>query len=202
MDRDTRGKETFMKRKRKKKRWIGKAFVFLLVAAAGLSILFFFRQEIDQLLKPKFEKPISPKEKKGVVLYFSDGEGEYLIGEKREIVRKGPVEKEATEMIAELLKGPRGELLPTLPPQTKLLALQLNADGVAKVDFSQSLSRNHPGGSSAEVITVYSIVNSLILNFPEIKRVQILIEGKEVETLTGHLALKRPISSKPDLIKR
>jgi len=190
-----------MKRKRKKKDWAGKAFIFLLGAAVSLTILFFFRQEINQLLGPKFAKPV-PSKGKGVVLYFSDGEGEYLIGEKREIIRKGLVEKEATEMIDELMKGPKGKLLPTLPRETKLLALQLNADGVAKVNFNQSLSRNHPGGSSAEVMTVYSIVNSLVLNFPEIKRVQILIEGKEVETLTGHLALKRPISSKPDLIKR
>jgi spore germination protein GerM len=146
------------------------------VAAAGLSILFFFRQEIDQWVKPRFAEPISPKEKKGVVLYFSDGEGEYLIGEKREIVRKGLVEKEATEMIAELLKGPRGKLLPTLPPQTKLLALQLIADVVAKVNFSQSLSRNHPGGSS------WSDNGILHCQFPypqpKNQTSQILIEGR------------------------
>lgn len=191
-----------MKRKRKKTGWAGKAFIFLLGIAVSLTILFLFRQEIDQWLEPKFVKSVPSKDKKGVVLYFSDSEGEYLIGEKREILKKGLIETEASELIVELMKGPRGKLLPTLPHETKLLAVRLNTDGVAKVNFNQSLSRNHPGGSSAEVMTVYSIVNSLVLNFPEIKRVQILIEGKEVETLKGHLALKRPISSKPDLIKR
>jgi len=174
----------------------------LLVAAVGLTLFFLFRQEIQRLLKPRLAKPIPSVERRGVVLYFSDGEGEYLVGEKRSIVKKGELEKEAKETIVELTKGPKGKLSPTLPPQTKLLALQLGADGVAKVNFNQSLSRDHPGGSSAEVMTVYSIVNSLILNFPEIKRVQILIEGKEVETLTGHLGLKRPISSKPDLVRK
>jgi hypothetical protein len=52
------------------------------------------------------------------------------------------------------------------------------------------------------MMTVYSIVNSLTLNFPQIKRVQILIEGKSIETIAGHLSLKQPISSKADLIKR
>jgi spore germination protein GerM len=102
----------------------------------------------------------------------------------------------------ELIKGPKGKLIPTLPPRTKLLSLQMDDEGVAKVDFSLALSKDHPGGSSAEMMTVYSIVNSLALNFPRIKRVQILIDGKPIETITGHLSLKRPISPKPDLIRR
>jgi len=52
------------------------------------------------------------------------------------------------------------------------------------------------------MMTVYSIVNSLTLNFPPIKRVQILIDGKPIETITGHLFLKQPVPPKPDLIKR
>ena len=72
---------------------------------------------------------------------------------------------------------------------------------MAKVDFNQALSKDHPGGSSAEMMTVYSVVNSLSLNFPQIKRVQILIDGKPVETITGHLSLKQPILPKPDLIR-
>jgi hypothetical protein len=52
------------------------------------------------------------------------------------------------------------------------------------------------------MMTIYSIVNSLSLNFPQIKKVQILIDGKPVETITGHLSLKQPVSPKLDLIKR
>jgi hypothetical protein len=52
------------------------------------------------------------------------------------------------------------------------------------------------------MMTVYSIVNSLALNFPQIKRVQILIDGKPIESIAGHLSLKQPIPPKPDLIKR
>ncbi len=41
--------------------------------------------------------------------------------------------------------------------------------------------------------TVFSIVDTLTLNFPEIKRVQILIEDQAVDTLNGHLDLSRPL---------
>ena len=52
------------------------------------------------------------------------------------------------------------------------------------------------------MMTVYSVVNSLALNFPEAKRVQFLVEGEEIETIAGHLSLRHPISPKPDLIKK
>jgi spore germination protein GerM len=142
------------------------------------------------------------EKRKEIVLYFSDSNGEYLIGEKREILKKNDVKEEAKETIIELIKGPKGKLTPTLPPKTKLLAIQLNEEGVAKVNFNKSLSKDHPGGSSAEIMTTYSIVNSLTLNFPKIKQVQILVEGKPIETIAGHLSLKQPISSNPSLIKR
>jgi spore germination protein GerM len=154
------------------------------------------------LLKPRLEKWSLVEKKKEVLLYFSDSEGEYLIGEKRKILKKNVVKEEAKETIIELIKGPKGKLISTLPPRTKLLTLQINDAGLAKVNFTLALSKDHPGGSSAEMMTVYSIVNSLALNFPQIKRVQILIDGKPIETIAGHLSLRQPISPKSDLIKR
>jgi spore germination protein GerM len=149
-----------------------------------------------------FERGSISLERKEVLVYFSDPDGEYLIAQKRPILKKNEVKEEAKETILELIKGPKGKLIPTLPPRTKLLTLQINDAGVAKVNFNPALSKDHPGGSSAEMMTVYSIVNSLALNFPQIKRVQILIDGKSIETITGHLSLRQPISPKPDLIKR
>jgi len=181
---------------------MGKILIFLIPIGICLAVFYLFHQEIFNSLKPWVEKrrPVTPK--KEVLLYFSDPEGEYLIGENREILKKSEVMEEAREMMVELIKGPRGKLFPTLPPRTRLLALQLDEKGLAKVDFDRSLSKDHPGGSSAEMMTTYSIVNSLTLNFPEIKRVQILIEGKAIETISGHLSLKQPISPKPDLVKK
>ena len=190
------------KKKSHKKGRIGKILFFLILIGIGISIFFLFRQEIFDSIKPWFEKRGIVREKKGILLYFSDGESEYLIGEKREILKRDEIEEEAKDAINELIKGPKGKLIPTLPTQTKLLSLELGEDGVAKVNFNKSLSKDHPGGSSAEMMTLYSVVNSLTLNFPQIKRVQILIEGKGVETIAGHLSLKKPIPPNPDLIRR
>jgi hypothetical protein len=52
------------------------------------------------------------------------------------------------------------------------------------------------------MMTIYSIVNSLTLNFPQIKRVQILIDGKAVESIAGHISLKQPVPSNPNMVKK
>jgi spore germination protein GerM len=193
-----------MKSKRKKRssrKGRGGKILFLLILI-GTGLIVFFHQQIYDSMKPLLERWRILSEKKEVLLYFSGPEGEYLIGERRKILKKNEVKEEAKETIVALIKGPEGKLIPTLPPRTRLLTLQISDAGVAKVNFNAALSRDHPGGSSAEMMTVYSIVNSLALNFPRIKRVQILIDGKPIETITGHLSLRQPVPPKPDLIKR
>jgi spore germination protein GerM len=192
-----------MKPKRKKKsskKGRGGKILFLLILI-GIGLIVLFRQQIYDSFKPWLEKWTLVEKKREVLLYFSDREGEYLIGEKREIIKRSQVKEEVRETIFELIKGPKGKLTPTLPLRTKLLTLQINDVGVAKVNFNLALPRDHPGGSTAEMMTVYSIVNSLALNFPQIKRVQFLIDGRPIETIAGHISLKQPVSPKPDLIK-
>jgi len=198
-----RSRKEGQKKTRKKSRKRG-VFVLAVLIGIGIGIgaLFLFRQDVVNVLKPGVTKRIVPREQKSVTLYFSDEEGEYLIGERDKITKRDRVEEEAKELVAELIRGPRGKLIPTLPPQTRLLTLQVDERGMAKLSFSKAFTADHPGGSSAEIMTVYSIVNSLTTNFPQIKRVQILVEGKEIESIAGHLSLIRPISSKPDLIRK
>jgi spore germination protein GerM len=195
-----------MKAKRKRrspKKGRGSKTLFLLILIGiALSMLFLFHREILNTFKPWFEKREDEREKKMVTLYFSDPEGEYLVGEKRKILKRREVKEEARETITELIKGPEGKLIPTLPSRTKLLSLQVDEKGLAKVNFNKALSKDHPGGSSAEIMTLYSIVNSLTFNFPQIKRVQILIEGEAGETIAGHLSLDQPVSSNFDLVRK
>jgi hypothetical protein len=65
------------------------------------------------------------------------------------------------------------------------------------VNLSKEAAQGAAGGSESELITVYSVVNSLTVNFPAIKRVQILIEDKPAPTLWGHVDLTRPLP--PDM---
>jgi spore germination protein GerM len=193
-------------KKSQRKSGVGRFFLFLVIIGVGLLLAYQFRQEIFDSLKPllekKPEKKTAVKEKKIVTLYFSEEEEEYLVGEKREILKRSKVEEEAKETVIELIKGPKGSLIPTVPSRTKLLTLQIDQEGLAEVNFDSALSKEHPGGSSAEMMTIYSIVNSLTLNFPQIKRVQILIDGKVIESIAGHISLKRPISSNLNIVKK
>lgn len=202
-----KGAKEGQKKTRRKSRPKG---IFILAVLIGIGIgivaLLLFRQERGVVSRPSVKKPAvvkeQKKEEKNIILYFSDENEEYLIGERNKITKKDRLEEEAKELVAELIQGPKGKLIPTLPPQTRLLSLHVDEEGLAKVSFSKAFTTDHPGGSSAEIMTVYSIVNSLTTNFPQIKRVQILVEGKEIESIAGHLSLKRPIASKADLIRK
>jgi spore germination protein GerM len=90
-------------------------------------------------------KPVVLKEQKNVILYFSDEDGEYLIGERNRIAKRDKIEEEAKELVAELIQGPKGKLIPTLPPQTRLISLHVDEEGLAKLSFSKAFTAEHPG---------------------------------------------------------
>lgn len=134
-----------------------------------------------------------------VVLYFSDEQAEYLVPEKRE-VKLQKNESTAEAIVKALISGPENKKLGiTIPAGTKLRSITIK-DNIAYVDFSEEIKTKHWGGSTGESMTIFSIVNSLT-ELKEIKQVQILIAGKEQDSLAGHLDISQPISRDPGLIK-
>jgi hypothetical protein len=75
-----------------------------------------------------------------------------------------------------------------------LRALYVTAGGEAFVDLSREIVTAHPGGSLDELLTVYAIVDALTMNLPAVTSVQVLVDGKEVDTLAGHVDLRRPLA--------
>ena len=150
----------------------------------------------------KFQKDVPMKKKKAfaVDIYFADRNGKNLATEKRKVDATDTLENQAKDVILELIKGSDNELKRTIPHGTKLRDISFNAEGVAIVDFSPELISKHPGGSYGELLTIYSIVNSLTLNFKEIKKVQIVVEGKKVETIAGHIYAAGPFSANTTII--
>lgn len=128
---------------------------------------------------------------KDINIYVSDKEGVELKARKVSI-RAGTPAEEARGAVTALLENNE-----TLPYGTRLIGLSVK-DSTAYADFSAELAANHQGGSSGEIQTIYSIVNTIALNIPEIKRVQILIEGRSEKTLAGHIDISQPLS--PDSI--
>jgi hypothetical protein len=128
-----------------------------------------------------------------VKLYFPDAERGGLLGEEREVPFSSDASLQVRALIEELLKGPRTALLPAFGPGTRVLEVFVNPRGVAYVDLSAEV-RPLPGpGSLEELLSVYALVNSVAANFPVVKRVQLLVDDKPVETLGGHLDLARPL---------
>lgn len=134
-------------------------------------------------------------------LYFADRNNSFLKSEQRVLHQpEDPVEFART-IIKALIKGPQRGLVRTIPVGTELSAIYIDAENVCYVDLSQAVKKKHPGGSNSELLTVYSVVNSLILNVSEIKRVKILIDGNEASTLAGHINLQVPLKAHMLLIR-
>ena len=128
-----------------------------------------------------------------VTLYFPSAQHDGLATESREIVDTARPADRGTQIVAALIEGPKTEgLLPAVPPGTTLRQLWVREDGNAFADFSEELASGTAGGSSDEILTVYAIVDSLTSNVPAIRRVGILVAGRERDTL-GHLDLRRPL---------
>lgn len=179
-------------------RWL--IVIFLLIIVAIVIIAFFrsgggeiIRQakKDDSQPRPAQESPLKTEFKTVTLFFLSEDDG-LLHREEREIQADSSTVREAERLIAELLKGSQKGLVSTIPPETKLRQLFITREGVAYVDFSKEIAEKHPSGSSAEVATVYSIVNSLAHNFRSVKTVFILVEGQERDTLGGHVSLNRP----------
>jgi spore germination protein GerM len=174
-------------------------FLILFFLLVVLAVVFFKNSGSERIKKSgeipqpavSAESPV-PKTMKKVTLFFLREEDNQLVPEEREINANPSAVREAEEVVAELIKGSRAGLVSSLPPETRLAQLFITKEGVAYVDFSKDLIEKHPSGSAAEISTVYSIVNSLTYNFKPIKKVFILIEGEERETLGGHISLDHP----------
>jgi len=67
--------------------------------------------------------------------------------------------------------------------------------------LTREVVSSHTGGTDAELLTVYTIVDALTANLPAVRAVQILVEGKEVDTLAGHVDLRRPIEKNLEWIQ-
>ena len=126
-------------------------------------------------------------------LFYVDGAGTGLTSVEQEVTYGQGTVEQAKRIIEAQLATPVEPLVSAIPAGTKLRTVFLTTDGDAYVDLSGELQKNHPGGTTNEILTVYSLVGALTSNLPAVTGVQILVDGKEIDTLAGHLDLRRPI---------
>lgn len=133
-----------------------------------------------------------------VKVYYPDDQGMKLIAVKRTI--RTDKNDKYTAAMESLMEGTKEKgQTAIIPKQAKLKSVKVKGD-TAYVDFTQALVKNFVGGSTGEEMLVGSVVDTLT-EFPEIKKVQILVEGNKVESLSGHLDLTTPLSRMGNLIK-
>ena len=126
-------------------------------------------------------------------LFYGSADGDALVAVRREVALAEGTVPQAREILEAQLQSAPEPYATVIPEGTALRAFYATERGDAFVDLSPEVSTKHSGGSSTELFTVYAIVNAVAANFPTIQRVQILIDGREVDTLAGHVDLRRPL---------
>jgi hypothetical protein len=130
-------------------------------------------------------------------VYHLAADGLRLQAVEREVDYSEAAAQQVQHLVAALLEPAPEPLISVIPAGTALRNVFLSPDGIAFVDLSPEVSRAHAGGSLDEIFTVYSIVNTITENLPAVKAVQILVDGREADTLAGHVDLRRPLQRNP-----
>ncbi|MFH0730138.1 MAG: GerMN domain-containing protein [Pseudomonadota bacterium] len=134
-------------------------------------------------------------------LYFATTDHTFLTAEERILPRENDPAEVGKSIVEALIEGPKRDLMRTLPKETVLKSVYVTEEGTAYVDFSDAIRKHHPGGVRMETVSIYSIVNSLILNIDRIKAVKLLIGGREAQTLAGHIDSRFPFSANMLIIR-
>ena len=133
-----------------------------------------------------------PTNRVTLTLYFGDSDATKLVAEERtvDVNPNQPLERYVVE---QLIAGPseKGDIA-TVPSETKIRDIK-TADGICYLDLSAEFVNKHNGGSTGELMTIYSIVNSLC-KLDHIEKVQFLIEGEKQDEFKGHVVFSKPFS--------
>jgi hypothetical protein len=143
--------------------------------------------------QPAAGAPAGPERKIKATLYYISEDGLSLPGVQREVAFADSIGEQARRIIEAQLTDPPAPYASAVPAGTALRSLFIGQRGEAFVDFGGEIRAKHPGGALEELFTIYAIVNSLTVNLPAVTRVQILIDGKEADTLAGHVDLRHPL---------
>ena len=130
-----------------------------------------------------------------VTLFFPDKDGIKLKPVKATVSEKDKYD----EAVKALIKGTDDKKLTSIFPKNAKVKKVRVDDGIAVVDFEPGSFDGFVGGSTGEEMLVGSLANTLT-EFPEIKKVQILVDGKKIETISGHIDTRAPFERMRDLL--
>ena len=176
------------------------AFVLLLAAIVVGTILWLRAPRFTTQATPRAAAapapvaPPPPGRKIKARLFYVAEDGTKLAGIERDIAYGEGATEQAREIVAAQIAPVVEPLVSAVPRGTALRAVFLTQGGEAYVDLSREVVAAHPGGTLNELLTVYTIVNALTVNLPAVTSVQLLVDGKEIDTLAGHVDLRQPLA--------
>ena len=173
--------------------------IYLSLILGGIFVLLvlFFVTLFNLLFPPVDMDALKKKEKQIAKIYFSDQQERFLMPEKRYVIKENDAAAQTKEIVKALLEGSKAGLVNTFPAGVVLIDVKVGDAGIVFVNFSKNLIKKYQGGSTAEMATIYSLTNSITQNIPSIKKVKILVEGKELSSIKGHISTRKAFS--PDL---
>jgi len=119
------------------------------------------------------------------------------------VLRRQPEPQlQARDAAAALLGEQRSMLAPVLK-DVRLRFLYLDRAGTALLDLSPRLLNQQAIHASAwdELLAVYAIVNTVMQTVPEVRQVRIILDGREAQTLAGHVDLSRAFMKRMELVR-
>lgn len=147
------------------------------------------------------ENPPAAGEREPVYLYFTDPGGRYLTPEIRTLEHPGDIPVFCHAVVEALIDGPESPLAPVLDSETRVLGVYVDDANTAYIDLENAAGIPPSPGVRTELLSVYSLVNTLVVNIDGIDRVKILIGGSEAETLAGHIATGFPLTAHMLLVR-
>jgi len=155
--------------------------------------------------------PPGAERKITATLYYIAEDGMALVGVQREVPFGDPIVEQARRIVEAQLAAAPEPLASAVPSGTALRGVYVTERGCeagaaeckrdAFVDLSIEARTKHTGGALDELFTIYAIVDAVTVNLPAISRVQILVDGKEVDTLAGHVDLRHPLEKSLKWVK-
>jgi spore germination protein GerM len=134
-------------------------------------------------------------------LYYGSSDGRALVPVRRDVPAATSVVDQGRQILGVQFQDAPQPYVQVIPKGTKLRAFYVTERGEAFVDLSGDVVSAHPGGSLTELLTIYAIVNAVTTNLPAVQRVQLLVEGKEVDTIAGHVDVRRPLEGDATLVR-
>lgn len=175
--------------------------MLLLVSLVALGIVLYLAP--DRYHRPRSApqpEPVEPQPLRYVTLFYADAAATGLVSVIRQ---RPPCANDAScalDVVQALMESPPEGLVALFPPQTQVTRLELAGDG-AVIDLPQDSVNRLSGGVMNEVLLLTGLADTLAVNFPQIRRVSVLVDGKAVKTLKGHVDLRQPFIADFSLVR-